>query len=81
MFANGIRVLKYNLHYAHCLTLAVCQLLLVAETALAAAPVPAAEKSYVFPYFVVVMGVTLGLIVVCRPGKRSDDPGKPNRDD
>jgi hypothetical protein len=28
------------------------------------------EKSYVLPYFVVGLGITLGLVAICRPSKR-----------
>ena len=38
---------------------------------------PAATgKSYVVPYGLVLMGVTLGLMAVCRPGRRADEPAK-----
>jgi hypothetical protein len=38
---------------------------------------PAATgKSYVMPYGLVLMGVTLGLMAVCRPGRRADEPAK-----
>ena len=33
-----------------------------------------AEKSYVFPYAIVVLGVALGMILVLRPTKRLDEP-------
>ncbi len=36
----------------------------------AAAP----TKSYVLPYAVVALGIALGLIVVCRPARRLDEP-------
>jgi hypothetical protein len=38
---------------------------------------PAATgKSYIMPYGLVLMGITLGLMAVCRPGRRADEPGK-----
>lgn len=57
--------------------LLVSCLLLTPSTALAkkkkeeeAAP----TKSYVLPYLVVMMMVSVGLMTVCRPGKRKDRP-------
>ncbi|MCE5301647.1 MAG: hypothetical protein LLF97_00900 [Planctomycetaceae bacterium] len=51
----------------------------VAATALAQGPVqpqqpnaPADGNSYVFSYFLVLLGIGLGLIVLCRPGHRRD---------
>jgi acyl dehydratase len=34
----------------------------------------APTKSYVLPYMVVMMMVSVGLMTVCRPGKRKDRP-------
>lgn len=36
-----------------------------------AEPEPEEPKSYVMPYFVVGGGIALGLVAICRPGKRS----------
>jgi hypothetical protein len=35
---------------------------------------PAAEKSYVLPYVLVVLCIALGLLVVCRSGSRASEP-------
>jgi len=42
---------------------------------------PAPTKSYVLPYFIVMMLVGVGLMTVCRPGSRKDkvDEKKPNQ--
>ena len=37
-------------------------------------PVEKAEKSYVLPYAIVVLGVALGMILVLRPVKRENEP-------
>ena len=34
----------------------------------------APKKSYVLPYMIVMMMVSVGLMAVCRPGKRADRP-------
>ena len=34
------------------------------------------EKSYVQPYFLVVLLMGLGIMILCRPGKRADEPFK-----
>ena len=34
-------------------------------------------KSYVLPYFVVGLGITLGLVAVCRPSGRRKEVQKP----
>jgi hypothetical protein len=34
-------------------------------------------KGYVVPYGIVMMAVALGLITVCRQGRRADEPKKP----
>jgi len=40
------------------------------------------EKSYVAPYFIVMMLLGLGLMAVCRPSSRADRPDdKKNEDD
>lgn len=35
------------------------------------------EKGYVMSYFIVGLGITLGLVAVCRPSKRSKVVRKP----
>lgn len=32
------------------------------------------KKSYVFPYMIVLMVISVGLMTVCRPGRRKDRP-------
>jgi hypothetical protein len=32
------------------------------------------EKEYLLPYVVTVFGIALGLMTVCRPGRRLDQP-------
>ncbi|MEN6407635.1 MAG: hypothetical protein ABFC77_14340 [Thermoguttaceae bacterium] len=49
----------------------------VAAVALAQGPqpkqsAPADGNSYVLSYFLVLLGIGLGLVVVCRPGRRRD---------
>lgn len=50
---------------------------------LSAAPVLAqtaeeeAPKSYVMPYFIVGLGIALGLVAVCRPSKRAKNVRRP----
>ena len=41
------------------------------------------EKSYVFPYFIVMVGLALGLMAICRPSSRADraDDKKTDEDD
>ena len=34
------------------------------------------EKSYVQPYFLVLLLMGLGIMILCRPGKRADEPFK-----
>ncbi len=36
-----------------------------------------AEKSYVFPYAIFGLGVALGLVAICRPGKRLSEIRRP----
>ncbi len=40
----------------------------------------APTKSYVMPYMIVMMMVSLGLMTVCRPGKRKDRPDEVKED-
>jgi hypothetical protein len=42
---------------------------------------PEAEKSYVMPYFLVILSTAFGVMVVCRPGKRLDKERLPVRDE
>ncbi len=41
----------------------------------------APTKSYVGAYMIVIMMVSVGLMTVCRPGKRKDRPDDKNVDD
>lgn len=34
------------------------------------------EKSYVLPYFLVLLSMGLGIMILCRPGKRASEPFK-----
>lgn len=36
-----------------------------------------APKSYVMPYFIVGLGITLGLVAVCRPSSRAKTVRRP----
>jgi hypothetical protein len=36
----------------------------------------APEKSYVIPYFLVLLSMGLGIMILCRPGKRASEPFK-----
>jgi hypothetical protein len=38
-------------------------------------------KSYVLPYMIVMMMVSVGLMTVCRPGKRKDRPDEKKPDE
>jgi hypothetical protein len=38
---------------------------------------PPAEKDYIMPYAVVVLGIALGVIVVSRPSNRANEPKLP----
>ena len=79
MSAPFRRVLNRCYRWALLVAVIACQLLTFSDAAWAQkkrqkeAP-PPPEKSYVLPYAIVVMGVALGLIVVCRPVKRADEP-------
>ena len=42
-------------------------------------PAAAAGKSYVFPYAIVMMGIMGGMMAVCRPGRRADEPPRPEK--
>jgi hypothetical protein len=42
-------------------------------------PAAAAGKSYVFPYAIVMMGIMAGMMAVCRPGRRADEPPRPEK--
>jgi hypothetical protein len=57
--------------------IAILALDFVAQSLLAQAPVPRGAqldtKSYAIPYFVVVLGCALGLLIVCRSSNRSSD--------
>lgn len=63
------------------ITLATC--LAVGSVAWADSSVPAApaEKSYVLPYFVVVLACALGLMLVCRSSHRTTEIKEPGFDD
>jgi hypothetical protein len=58
---------------------------LTATTALAAStpggPAPDSAKSYVIPYFLVILAMALGLIIVCRSSNRSTDLRRSDDDD
>lgn len=41
----------------------------------------APSKSYVMPYFIVIMLIGLGMMAVLRPGKRADRPDDKKRGD
>jgi hypothetical protein len=57
--------------------MAILALAMAAQSLLAQAPVPPGSqpisKSYAIPYFVVVLGCTLGLLIVCRSANRSTE--------
>jgi hypothetical protein len=57
--------------------MAILALAMTAQSLLAQAPVrPGSEqisKSYAIPYFVVVLGCALGLLIVCRSANRSTE--------
>lgn len=40
-----------------------------------------ASKSYALPYALVVLGVALGVMIIARPGTRSDEPKKRTDED
>jgi hypothetical protein len=40
-----------------------------------------AQKSYVLPYAIVVLGVALGMILVLRPVRRENEPKRNVRED
>jgi hypothetical protein len=58
---------------------------LTATMALAAStpggPAPDSAKSYVIPYFLVILAMALGLIIVCRSSNRSTDLRRSDDDD
>ena len=39
-----------------------------------APPTPESQKEYVMPYAIVMFSIILGVMVVCRPSKRADQP-------
>ena len=44
-------------------------------------PAPPAEKGYTLPYLLVVLGIALGLIAVCRPVRRGTEAKLPELKD
>ena len=59
--------------------LSILFLLFVAAPSLAQAPATeGTEKSYVTSYFIVGLGVALGLVAVCRGSKRRAEVRKPD---
>ncbi len=60
--------------------LATCAVWLLESAVFAqnTATAPAPGKSYVLAYALVVLCVLLGLVVVCRPGRRSSEPKLPD---
>lgn len=66
--------------FSHTATL-VCSFLICVCSACPALAQAADEKdvpkSYVMPYFIVGLGITLGLVAVCRPSKRAKNVRRP----
>ena len=58
----------------------VCGLALAKDRKKAAEP-EVEEKGYVLAYAVVILPVALGLMMVCRPGRRSDTAKRPVQED
>jgi|GEM_PF-4748951 len=63
----------------HYLTLIAAHLICLfsALPAWAQKPEEEPEKGYVMSYFIVGLGIALGLVAVCRPSKRSKNVRKP----
>ena len=72
-----MKTFQYALRGLRIAAIAILTLAIVAQSLLAQAPVPRGpqpdSKSYAIPYFVVVLGCTLGLLIVCRSANRSTD--------
>ena len=63
--------------WSRCLSLLFC--LLAAVPGLAQAPAEeTSDKDYVMCYFLVGLAVTLGLVAICRPSKRSKEVRRPD---
>lgn len=82
--ARAFQISRYAYRLAIAVVLIVC-LVFTPSTAMAqpkkkkeeAAP----TKSYVLPYFIVMMLVGVGLMTVCRPGYRKDRPPDKKHDE
>jgi hypothetical protein len=79
----ALRALRFAHRAAVVILLVAC--LLVTSPALAAKKKKEeegpAKKSYVIPYMVVLMLVSVGLMTVCRPGRRKDRPDEKKKDE
>ena len=62
--------------WSRCLSLLFC--LLTAVPGLAQESEGAIEKDYVMCYFLIGLTVTLGLVAICRPSKRSKEVRRPD---
>ncbi len=63
--------------FIHLTSILLCLITTVPCLAQAAAEEGSDGKSYVSSYFVVGLGIALGLVAICRPGKRNKEVRRP----